>query len=219
MDAKKVRHYAWISLAAAVFSVVLTLLFSMTLFFQAQRDNNGRGLYVLPQFLSPQAMFSKELAITSAFDKGENYYDQDYDRRTIEEMLVRYYLTMRYTFFPNHTEMMYRWGWRSPLSRLASTDIHKEIVGKDLEQKIRDLGENVRTVNITSLKKDEKNIRALNVQMEIYVLKPDGFLEKIEKYNVIMHYGYKDRYKIFSPNFNNPYGMYFTYVKAVLEKE
>ena len=219
MDSKKARHYAWISLATAVFSVILTLLFSMTLFFQAPRDNNGRGLYVLPQFLSPQAMFSKELIATSAFDKGENYYDQDYDRRTIEEMLVRYYLTMRYTFFPNHTEMMYRWRWGSALSRISATKVHKEVVGEDLEQKIRDLGENVRTVNITSLKKDENDKRAFDVQMEIYVLRSDGFLEKIEKYKVRMLYEYKDRYKILSPNFNNPYGMYFTYVKAVLEKE
>lgn len=219
MDAKKVRYYAWISLAAAVFSVVLTLLFSMTLFFQAQRDNNGRGLYVLPQFLSPQAMFSKELAITSAFDKGENYYDQDYDRRMIEEMLVRYYLTMRYTFFPNHTEMTYRWRWGSALSRISATEVHKEFVGEDLDQKIRDLGENVKTVNIVSLKKDEKDNRAFNVQMEIYTLRPDGFLEKIEKYDVRLNFDYKNRYKIFSPNFNNPYGMYFTYVNSVLVKE
>ncbi len=219
MDRNRPDRYALMVAAGAILSVSLTLLFALTLFYQSHRDNNGRGLYVLPQFLFPRLMLSKELVITSPFDKGQLVYDQDYDRRMIEEMLIRYYLEMRYTFFPNNKEMMYRWGWNSPMASLTRPDIHRKIVGKDLEQKIRDMGENIQTVNVIRMEKDPENDYARNVQMEIYTLRPDGFLENVQKYNVRMVFEYRNKYKVFSPNFNNPYGLRFTYINSVLAEE
>lgn len=219
MNRNRPERYALIVAIGAVFSVSLTLLFALTLFYQAHRDNNGRGVYVLPQFLSSRLMDSKQLITTSPFDKGFVFYDQDYDRLMIEEMLIRYYLEMRYTFFPNSAEMMRRWGWNSPMAYLSSSGVHRELVGQDLEQKIRDMGESIRTVNITKFEKDSKNDYARNIQMEIYILRPDGFLENVQKYNVRLVFNYNNKYKLFTPNFNNPYGMYFTYVKATLVEE
>ncbi|MBE6446578.1 MAG: hypothetical protein E7021_04165 [Alphaproteobacteria bacterium] len=219
MNRNRPERYALIVAIGAIFSVSLTLLFALTLFYQAHRDNNGRGIYVLPQFLSSRLMDSKQLITTSPFDKGFVFYDQDYDRLMIEEMLIRYYLEMRYTFFPNSAEMMRRWGWNSPMAYLSRSDIHREVVGKDLEQKIRDMGENIRTVNITKIEKDLKNDYARYIQMEIYILRPDGFLEKVQKYDVRVVFDYNNRYKVFTPNFNNPYGLYFTYIKSTLVEE
>lgn len=218
MELKKAHFYAWLSFWVTVGSLIFTLLFTMTLFYQAHRNDKGRGLYVLPQFLTSHSTSSRELISTSTFEKGNTYLDRDYDRTLIEEMLVRYYLEMRYTFFPDFNEMMYRWGWNSPLAHISTSRVHEEVVGDDLENKIRQMPDFVRTVGILDISRDKESSNAYQVQMAIYTLRQDGVFESTELYNVRLVFRYSNSRKFYASQLSNPYGLYFTYVDAQLVK-
>ena len=208
MDIKRARLQFWISLGVAVVSVSLSLLFALTLFYQTYRDGDGRGLYVLSQFF-PYSSQSRELAITSPFDKGEQYYNDDKDRRDIEEMLARYYLDMRYTYIPDVAEMTYRWGPISPLMRLSTPAVHRSITkGKDVEDFLNKMPKNeVRTIEIQSFER-VKERRQFNVNMYVYTLNDEGQVQW-ESYQVLMDFAYSNARKRFDRDFTNPYGLYF----------
>ena len=228
MELKKAHFYAWLSFWVSVVSLVFTFLFSMTLFYQVHRDENGKGVYVLPQFLSRRSMLSNEFISTSTFEKGKKYRDNDYDRLLIEEMLIRYYLEMRYTFFPDVEEMVYRWGWRSPLRYFSTNQVHQDITdfegkGKglsddDLKQKIHSMQHVIKTVEIEKISKKEGN--RYEAEILVYsLLRLDGRLDSVNRYLVQLNFRYSNLRKFYTREFSNPYGLYFTDVVATLIKE
>ena len=208
MDIKRARLYACLSLGAALLMLCLTLLFTLTLSYQAHRDGKGRGLNVIAQFLSTP-MEGAKLAITSPFDKGMGEYDRDSDRRLIEEMLVRYYLEMRYTFIPDQREMMRRWGWQSPLARISTSKVHEKVVGKNLEDKIRKKVGVVETVNILDVQ-PESDAHQYGVIMQINTISDSGQYES-NVYRATLGFKYRKGYRSFFREPINPYGLYFDY--------
>lgn len=210
MDIQHARRYFLIGLCGAVLSLCLNLLFSLTLFYHSYRDNDGSGLYALSQFF-PFAMSSKELVIATPFDKGPSYYDNDLDRREIEEMLVRYYLDMRYSYIPDSQEMMVRWGKRSPMLRLSTPAVHQKVTKGDLKETVTEMTKKgiVKTVDVTSVVKGRNQF---NVEMDVYSVSPDLPMSK-ETYTIRLDYRYSDSRKRFNKDFVNPYGLYFTHVE------
>ncbi len=214
MDIKRARQYAILSFVAALFMLLVSFLFSITLSYQSHRDGNGRGLNILSQFMS-SPMKGVNLSIATPFDKGDNYYDNDLDRALIKEVLVRYYLEMRFTFIPDMPEMLRRWGWGGPVSRLSTSAVHAKVVGGDLEDKIRKRKGEVQTVEIMSLdcKTDRSQCSAV---VRVDILSEDGSLRSSMS-DVILTLRYANRYKSFRKPIN-PYGLYINGVSIAERK-
>ncbi len=216
MELKRVRLYAWLSLGAALVMLSLALLFALTLSYQTYRDGEGRGLHVLSQFVS-SPMKGKNLAITSPFDKGLNYYDRDSDRKLIEEMMVRYYLELRYSFISDQTEMMRRWGWSSPLRRISTRRIHEKVVGNDLEERIRKKNGDIETVNILNITPNS-GANQYSITMQINKIAASGQFES-KVYKMVVGFRYNDVYKSFFREPVNPYGFYINYIDEDIDSK
>lgn len=212
MDIKRARLYALLSFGTALFMLMVTFLFAITLAYQSYRDSRGGGVEALAQFLS-SPMRGANLALTSPFNKGDDYIDNDVDRRLIEEMLARYYLEMKYTFFPDEEEMTRRWGDRSPLVRISTRQLHKQLSGGNLENTIRNKHE-VETVEIIKIDKSEERKNQYVAEIRVNTLSDVGMLSS-KMYRVTMDFSYSKSYRSFVEPVN-PYGLYFRRVSEQL---
>ena len=147
------------------------------------------------------------LAITSPFDKGIDYIDNDMDRKLIEEMLARYYLEMRYTFFPDKMEMLRRWGWASPLARISTRALHKTLARDDLEDVIRNR-QNIETVNIVKITPSTSKEKQYIAEMQVNTISDMGEYTSA-MYRATMDFNYSPSYQSFFRDPINPYGLYF----------
>lgn len=207
MDIKRARQYALLSFGAALFMLLFTFLFSITLAYQTYNDGMGGGVNVLPQFIRYFPMKGKNLMFTSPFNKGDDYIDKDSDRKLIAETLTRYYLEMKYTAIPDKTEMLRRWGPTSPLVRISTPQMHKKLMGSNLETRINELRE-VETVNVLKITPAEDITNRYVAEVEINTIKENGTLQS-RKLNVTLDFKYNKSRRSFFREPINPYGLYF----------
>ena len=206
MDIKGARLYALLSFGVALLMLIFTFLFAITVSYQSYRDGRGGGINVLAQFLS-SPMRGGNLALTSPFDKGKDYIDNDMDRKLIEEMLARYYLEMKYTFFPDEQEMMRRWGNMSPLVRISTRQLHNQLSGGNLENRIREKHD-VDTVEIIKIEKTEGRTNQYIAEIRVTTTSEMGRIDS-KMYRVTMDFSYSRSYRSFFREPVNPYGLYF----------
>jgi len=178
--------------------VVFLLMFFLALtVLQAQQ-----ALKVLA-FVVPKDVGTKGIAGAIPFDDfevDEKWHD------LLEQMMVRYYIEMRYTIIPDPVEMMRRWGPGGTLRLISSPQLYNAFVTK--EANLARLKENkiMQSVDIREVKK----LRAGTYSVSFYLYRKglDG-MRQIGPMVVSLIYRYSNRYRFFSPEFSNPLGMYF----------
>lgn len=214
MDIRKARLYAWLSLSTSVVLLSISLLFSFTLFFHSKQDSEGRGVHVISQFFPIDTMEFKSLFSAIPFE-GSDDYDVKI-KKVVEEMLARYYLEMRLTYFPDFEEMSYRWGWRGPMARLSTTKVHRDFLGGKLEDKIKkknDEGGKVQTISIQNINLGFNEVsQTPQFQADVLIITLNNNVPSEKNFYVTLDYNYSDSRKVFSKNWVNPYGVYFTRV-------
>ena len=127
------------------------------------------------------------------------------DKEQIEEMLVRYYLEMRYTQIPDEGEMYFRWGVGGPVFFLSLPSLYYDFVDGDAEKKVDGLPDLIRTIDIKSV---EHKGNIFIVTFVLYEHLPTGQVQSQQR-NVILEYTYAKSRRISSANFTNPYGLIF----------
>lgn len=208
MDIKRARQYALLSFCAALLMLICTFLFSITLAYQTYNDGMGGGVNILPQFIRYYPMEGKDLMFTSPFNKGDDYIDKDSERKLIAETLARYYLEMKYTVIPDKTEMVRRWGPRSPLVNISTSQVHRKLMGPKLETRINELRD-VETVNVIRIAPAKDVTNRYEADVEINTIKDTTGILQSRKLNVTLDFRYSKSRRRFFGEPVNPYGLYF----------
>ncbi len=182
----------YISLIAAVLLLILLILNCLTAL------QTGGKLQVIAQFFPANLREFSHLNTLSALDSVRKRRD----REKIDEMLVRYYLEMRYTQIPDRNEMLYRWGRGGPLYLLSLPSLYAEFV-KDFDHKLESI-RNVQTIKIIKVEKDQDNV--FRVNFFIYEHIPQKAPIEKEKTATIT-FGYEPKRIRHSSVFSNPYGL------------
>ena len=123
----------------------------------------------------------------------------------LEEMLVRYYLEMRYSVISDKQEMLRRWGTGgivhrlSPGSVFAAFSVSDDDLAKLMEKK------QTQSVDIRSISKPQRGLYV--VEFDLYTLNGEHFVKRT--YNASLRYIHVPSYKWFSSEMSNPFGMVF----------
>ena len=185
-----------VSLFWAFLSLVVLVLLSLTAL-QTEKE-----LQVNAQIFSA----TKDSATLHEFSQLNTVVPMEVvDREKIDEMLARYYLSIRYEQYPDQNEMIYRWGRGGPLYLLSLPSVYSNFA-QDLEKKIESLPNSVSSLEIKRL---ERTNNRFDVTFRIYEILPDNQVRSKEK-NAILEFGYISQRRRFSPFFTNPYGLVFT---------
>ena len=137
------------------------------------------------------------------------------DKQEIDEMLVRYYLEMRYTQMPDNNEMLTRWGEGGAVYYLSQPSVYAEF-SSGLQKRLDSLPDVVKTIEIKNVTRYE-NRNQFNIDFVIYEAYPDGQVQAKGK-NAVLTFVYRPYRRIFSPFFTNPYGLMFTQFEETEKK-
>ncbi len=198
MALKKLRLLIFfrVSLFCAFLSLSVLVLLSLTAL-QTEKE-----LQVNAQIFSA----TKDSATLHEFSQLNTVVPMEVvDREKIDEMLVRYYLSIRYEQYPDPDEMVYRWGRGGPLYLLSLPSVYSDFA-QELEKKIEGLPNSVSSIEIKRL---ERTNNRFDVTFHVYEVLADNQVRFKEK-NAILEFGYFSARRRFSPFFTNPYGLVFT---------
>ena len=159
----------------------------------------GGNLKVVAQFFSVAPKTFTQLKSISPFESGTK------DKSMIDEMLMRYYLEMRYSQIPDSAEMRYRWGVGGPLYYLSLPSLYNDF-SKGIAKKIDDLPDVVKTIEVKRVIRQEN---VFMVDFVVYENLPGGQV-RVQQKNAILEFIYIPARRILGwPHFNNPYGLTF----------
>ena len=185
-----------ISLVSAIFFLSVLVLLCLT----AQQA--GKKLEVVAQFF-PTTQNAPTLYEFSQLNRLVPFKAIN-DKKRINEMLVRYYLEMRYTQMQDTNEMTYRWGFGGPVYRLSSPLVYVAF-SKDLEKKLDTLPDIVKIIDIRNVRL-QGNV--YEVDFTVYTNFPDGRSQPEEK-RATLEYVYAPFRRSLSSFYGNPYGLMF----------
>ena len=191
------ENYFYLSLIVAVLLLVLLVVNCLTAL------KTGKELHVIAQFFPSNLREFSNLNTLSDF---ESVRKEKEERGKIEEMLVRYYLEMRYTQIPDKNEMLYRWGKGGPVYLLSLPSLYAEFT-KDLDHKLESI-RNVQTIKIIKVVKDQDNV--FRVNFFVYEHIPQKAPIETEK-SVSLTFRYYEPRSRRSSIFTNPYGFIVTH--------
>ena len=137
------------------------------------------------------------------------------DRKLLDEMMVRYYLEMRYTQIPDQQEMAYRWGIGGPVHILSGPLVYNEF-SKDLKKKIESLPDVVKTIQI---QKVTHTGAGFDIDFLIFDNYSDGRPSTYSGRNVMVDFTYSKSRRRYQGNYTNPYGIVFTRFSERIRKE
>ena len=185
-----------ISLVSAIFFLSVLVLLCLT----AQQI--GKKLEVVAQFF-PTTRNAPILYEFSQLNRVVPFKAID-DKKRIDEMLVRYYLEMRYTQMQDTNEMKYRWGFGGPVYRLSSPLVYVNF-SKNLEKKLDTLPDVVKIIDIENI---DVRGNVYEVDFTIYTNFPEGHFQT-ERKRAVLEYVYVPFRRSLSSVYGNPYGMMF----------
>ena len=180
-------------------SLVFFLMFFLSLtVLQAQQ-----ALHVVSFVVPEEIREFKQFAEVLSFDDVRGNTEL---RDLLEEMMVRYYIEMRYTMLADFSEMQRRWGSGGAVWRLSSPKVFRGFAIN--EEKLQDLcveKKVTQTVRITSVKKEVRGVYSVLFNLTRIV----SGKQTEKKMKVSLGYTYANGYRIFRSDFVNPYGLVF----------
>ena len=125
----------------------------------------------------------------------------------IDEMMLRYYLEMRYTILPDEREMTRRWGPNGVVAYLSTPGVYKDFHEPETYlNKIDDV--RPRTIDITRIAKEGNRY---TVDMDIYEY--DGMRKWVKQSKYLtVRYIYASARAYLGGSFSNPKGFVVTYI-------
>lgn len=191
---------------AKFWMVVASIFVGFNVFFVLTLMQMAPRLTVVPQVLSKEPMHSLELIQAESFDTNIA------DKRLIDEMMIRYYLTERYTRFADAQEMQNKWGPWGTVSLLSTPQVYQEFY-----QSLGEITENVQQmpysqgIDIRTIKRTGKT---WTVEFDLYKM-AQGFVSKETRIAVLESAETPYR-RAFRLRNTNPYGfIIINYTDAV----
>ncbi|MBP5343574.1 MAG: hypothetical protein J6Y85_00650 [Alphaproteobacteria bacterium] len=189
-----------LSVSMVACSVVFLLMFFLSLtVLQAQQ-----ALRVLA-FVVPKDIGQSGFVGAIPFDDFKT--DKAW-RELLEEMMVRYYVEMRYTILPDYVEMLRRWGPNGSVKKLSSPQLYASFAAKEANPERLKENNVIQTVDIKTVRKLQAG--SYMVSFDVYRKGIDG-MRKIGPITISLAYRYSGD-GFFSPSFSNPLGIYFVAV-------
>lgn len=189
------RVFFRVSLCLAVLMVSILILLCLS---AVQSSGN---LHVIAQIFSS----TKDSATLHEFSQLNTLAPiEEGDREKMDEMLARYYLSLRYEQVPDVKEMIYRWGRGGPLYLLSLPSVYNAFAG-NLEKKLESLPNVVSSIEIRQMRRQD-NVFIINFR--IYEIQSDNQMRTKEK-NAILEFRYVPQRARYTPIFTNPFGLIF----------
>lgn len=188
-----------VSLFSALFLLITLVLLSLAAI-QTGSELNVRAQFFSTMYGSATLRNFSQLNTLSPMDLGVR------DKKLIDEMLLRYYLEMRYTQLRDTNEMIYRWGIGGPVYLLSTPKLYNAFAG-NLEKKIETLPNSVVTIEIESVERKNYD-NTFTVNYLLHENLPDGQVRSKAK-NAVLEFRYIPSRIRYSAKFSNPYGLVF----------
>ena len=191
---------------AKFWMVIASVLIGCNMFFVLTLMQMAPRLTVVPQILSKEPMHSLELIQTESFSTDVS------DKRLIDEMMIRYYLTERHTRFADIQEMQNKWGHWGTVSLLSTPKVYQEFF-KSLGKIVEDVAQMPYSqgIDIRTIKREGSK---WTVEFDLYKLS-NGFVAK-ETRVAVLHSAETPYRRIFRLRNSNPYGfIIINYTDAV----
>lgn len=188
LDGTKRSVNFWIFITGCLIAV--NTFFALTLLQMAPR------LQVTAQILTVP-MTSGSLIETEPFASDVG------DKELIDEMLIRYYLTMRHTFFPDDVEILRRWSTYGPIFVLSTPEIFKKF-----REDITPMTENITKAGYTTnvdIRSVSRNGNIFTVDFDLYTLM-GGTVSKKSRV-AIVETVYDPDNVFYMSEYANPYGL------------
>ncbi len=189
----------WLLIASAMLGLNLFIILTLV--------QTAPQLRVVAQVLPQDMMTSLQMAEAAALESDVG------DKKLIEEMLVRFYLTQRYTFFPDELEMTQRWGGNGAISILSTPSVYQKY-----QEDIKPLREVIKSttkttyVDVRSLSRQDNTF---TVDFDLYTMEKGLPTQRKSRTAVIRFQNIAGR-RLLSANaynrlgFTNPYGFTVT---------
>ena len=198
------------SLMTLKISSILAILFcGVLLMLCLTALNMSRELQVTPQFfVDPKysGESSQKMMIYSLKDASGR---QEEGQKILDEMLMRYYIQMRYEQIPDMQEMLFRWGRGGVINVLSTSAIYNSFI-QNVKNTMATLPDIIQTVEIESLNRDKNDrgqfINSFTIDIVLRKYYPDGRKSEEEKKNIGAAFGYVKQRRLFTPYLTNPYG-------------
>lgn len=189
---------------AKFWMIVAAVLIAMNLFFVLTLLQMAPELKIISQVLT-------EPMNSNQFIQAEPFESDISDKNLIEQMMVRNYITHRYTMFPDEEEMNFQWGPNGLISQLSIGRVYSafyESLG-ELPKQIRQMpftqGVDIRSIN--------RHNDIWTVEFDIYRM-AGGALQKQTKV-AVLKVGEHPVFRFYRTDFSNPYGFHvITYTDA-----
>lgn len=188
MDGTKRSTHFWMIVTGIL--IAFNLMFVLTLLQMAPK------LQVISQILT-SPMNSSQLIETEPFSSDVG------DKKLIDEMLIRYYLTMRHTFFPDSEEILRRWSTYGPVFVLSTPAIFKEF-----REVILPMTENINKAGYTQnidIRSVSRNGNIFTVDFDLYKLAGQSLSR--ESRVAIVEIMYDPDNIFYMSEYANPYGV------------
>lgn len=191
---------------AKFWMVVASVFIGFNMFFALTLMQMAPRLKVVPQVLSKEPMHSLELIQAESFDTNIA------DKRLIDEMMIRYYLTERYTIFADEREMKNKWSPGGSIAMLSTPQVYREFY-----QSLGELPENIQVLTYSQsidIRMVKRTGKIWTVEFDVYKL-TQGVLSKETRIAVLESSEVASR-RGFRLRNTNPYGfIIINYTDAV----
>ncbi|MDR2902229.1 MAG: hypothetical protein LBU87_03890 [Lactobacillales bacterium] len=187
-NTSKKKAKFWIMLTA--FLIALNVFFSITLLQMASK------LQVVAQILT-SPMSSNQLIVTEPFSVDVG------DKKLIDEMIVRYYLSIRHNFFPDDTEIQRRWSVYGPIFVFSTPEVYRDF-RKSIEPRLEGINKANYTQNI-DVRSVTRNGNIFSVDFDIYTL--TNMTVSVTHRVAIIEIFYDPNNVFYISEYANPYGL------------
>lgn len=189
---------------AKFWMIVAAVLIAMNLFFILTLVQMAPQLKIIAQVLT-------EPMNSTQFIQAEPFESDISDKNLIEQMMVRRYITARYTMYPDEEEMKFEWGPFGLISNLSIGRVYNAFYASlgELPQKIRQMG----FTQGVDIRRISRHNDIWTVEFDILRM-AEGIIQKQTKV-AVLKVGEHPVFRFFRTDFSNPYGFHvITYTDA-----
>ena len=129
-------------------------------------------------------------------------------RQTVDDALVRLYVTMRYSYISDSAEMTRRWGPGGVVAFLSAPKVYNEFAPSEESYTSADENSQQKVVDIISAERKENYYAVI---FDLYEATGRGTWRKSTR-SVVLHFAYMPARRLLSGFISNPYGFIVTSV-------
>lgn len=189
----------------ALLSMALNLFIVLTLWQISPK------LEVISQIVFQDALTSRQAVIAEPFEA--NMMDKD----KINEMLVRYYLSNRYSKLPDYGEMSRRWGVNGVLDRLSTDNVYYAFAQGVFDQ-LEQIEKDPKTSSV-NIRKISRLDNIWTIELEVFTFDQQTGQLSSRVYDVVLETIVDPSYAFFNVDFINPYGLQITNFRQTQKKQ